>query len=75
MQVNLFVTGASDQECEYQLLVLPFGADAEIPSHLQHLAWRHLAVTDLADRLLSKASPIVEAQLGSEGFALLTLAQ
>ena len=70
MQVNVFVARNEDR---YHLLVLPYGPHATIPDSLQHTAWRHLAVAHLNDRLLTGAGPIIEAQLGSQGYALLPL--
>ena len=72
MQVNVYVTG--DARLPYQLLVLPFEPSTAIPCHLQHVSWRHLAQTDMKDRLLAAAKPVIEAEIVSDGFSLLDIA-
>jgi hypothetical protein len=56
-----------------QVLVLPAGSNTELPPSVQHLEWRKVAETTLGDRLLAPASPIVEAELGANGYALLNI--
>ncbi|MHA6690612.1 hypothetical protein [Devosia sp. A449] len=73
MQLQVFIAQHEDRQ-QRQLLLLPHENGAEaIPQQLQHLNWRHLAVTTLADRLLVTAGPIIEAEIGSNGYALLSL--
>jgi hypothetical protein len=58
---------------QHQLLVFPEDAVAEVPDHLHHLSWRHLATTNLREKLLAPAAPVIEAEIGSQGHSLLTL--
>ncbi|MHA6692422.1 hypothetical protein [Devosia sp. A449] len=73
MQLHVFIAQHEDRQ-QRQLLLLPHEKGPEaIPQQLQHLNWRHLAATTLADRLLVTAGPIIEAEIGSNGYALLSL--
>lgn len=73
MQVNVYISQTDTAE-KYQLLVIPFGANAAIPDDLQHIAWRHLAMTRLDDRLLATAEPMIRAQMDINGYGLVRLA-
>lgn len=72
MQVSVYVSQRYEAE-KYQLLVIPFGADATIPDDLQHVSWRHLAMTRLDDRLLATAEPMIRAQMDINGYGLVEL--
>ena len=56
-----------------KVLVLPAGSNTDLPPSVKHLEWRKVAETTLDDRLLAPASPIVEAELGAHGYALLNI--
>ena len=72
IQVRVFIaqnTGAD----QHQLLIFPQWIEAEVPEHLRHLNWRHLASTDLRDKLLATAAPVVQAEFARQDYSLLTL--
>lgn len=74
MRVNVLVAPETAPD-QHQLLLFPEGTPSEVPDHLGDLTWRHLATTTLRERLLAPAAPVIEAQIGSQGYALLTLAK
>ena len=69
MQVNVFITRL-DRQMQNGLLVLPYGPQTNIPHHLRHLSWHNLATTMTNDRLLSAPADQIEADIKTQGFAV-----
>lgn len=69
MQVNVFIA-RDDGKTPHSLLVLPFGPMAAIPKHLTELDWEHFVITRTDDKLLGASSSEIEAEIASNGYAL-----
>ena len=65
-RVQVLIAQDSSVE-QHQLLVSPVGAAAEVPDYLRHLNWRHLATTNLREKFMAPASPVIEAEIGRRG--------
>jgi hypothetical protein len=74
MRVQVLIAQDSGVE-QHQLLVFPEGAAAEVPDHLRHLNSGHLATTNLREKFLAPAAPVIEAEIGRQGHSFLTLAR
>jgi hypothetical protein len=53
------------------LLLFPHNKEAEVPDHLRHLNWRHLASTDLRDKLFATSAPVVRVEFARQDYSLL----
>lgn len=69
MRVNVFIA-LDDGKMPHELLVLPYGPTAVIPTHLRHLDWQNLATTMTDDKLLGRASAEIDASIARDGYAL-----
>lgn len=69
MQVNVFISEINEGE-EPTLLVLPYGPLAAIPTHIQGLEWRNLAVASSTDSLLGESEEVIKAAISEKGYAL-----
>lgn len=69
MQVNVFISETREGHPP-MLLVLPYGPEAAIPSHLQGVEWRNLAVASTSDALLGASTSEVEEAIAEDGYAL-----
>lgn len=70
MQVNVFISAVEHDGSPTQMLVLPFGPEAAIPRHLQHIDWRYFATTFAGDSVIGAEKAEVEVALTSEGYLL-----
>lgn len=72
-QVDVFIA-IMDRKDQRELLVMPRGAGS-FPQLQEERTWRHLATTNLSDRLLLTAGPIIQAEISARGYAILVLSQ
>lgn len=70
MQVNVFISPVDHTGLPTQMLVLPFGPEAAIPKHLQHVDWRYFASTVAGDSVIGAEKGEVEVALASDGYLL-----
>lgn len=71
MRVNVFISEVQQNGTAAQMLVLPYGPEATIPAHLQHMGWRHLAVAEADDKIIGLTKGEVEAGLARDGYLML----
>jgi hypothetical protein len=69
MQVCVFYSQAGRA-----LLSMPVSEESAPPAAIEHLAWRRLPNTTLADKLLASAAPIIEAEIGLQGYSMMGVA-
>ncbi len=72
-QVDVFIATV-DGQSHRELLVMPRDLQ-NFPQLHEERTWRHLAVTNLSDRLLLTAAPIIQAEIAAQGYAILVLSQ
>lgn len=72
MQVNVFVSEVRQDGGPTQMLVLPFGPEAAIPTHLQGIEWRYFATTEADDRIINVPPGEVEVALAADGYLVVT---
>lgn len=70
MQVNVFISEVKQNGEPTQMLVLPYGPEALIPSHLRHLEWRYFATAEADDRIIGLPPGEVEVALATSGYVL-----
>lgn len=72
MQVNVFVSEVRQDGEPAQMLVLPYGPQAAIPSHLQSIEWRYFATAEADDRIIGLPAGEAEIALAREGYVVVT---
>lgn len=70
MQVNVMISEGRQDGEPIQMLVLPYGPQATIPSHVRHLQWRCLATAEAGDQIIGLPPGAVEAALAATGYVL-----
>jgi hypothetical protein len=72
MQVNVFVSEVHQDGEPTQMLALPSGPEAVIPSHLRGIDWRYFATTESDDKIIGLAPGEVEVALARDGYLVVT---
>jgi hypothetical protein len=72
MRVNVFVSEVRQDGEATQLLVLPYGPLAVIPTHLQGIEWRYFATTEADDKIIGLHPGEVEIAIQEVGYAVVT---